>query len=391
MTEDKAKQEQEAVHTTIVGGRPPGSGKPIGSIPKGMEVLIKKASVDHAFRETLLAERSKAASEIDLKLSPSEAMMINAIPESQLRAIIKKTRVSPARRAAFVGKAAAVMLAALGVDLSGDEVLASQMQGIRPDDPAPPIPPVVREYGDPPVVVFGIRVMEMPRSIPTLLPQEEIDPEIASSSFQLREDQLRMREINIDLALQQLEGERKQKWEKVAGWEKPPRKELTTEHRQMLMYVAQAELFLLNENGETVKTNLTTEQQASLLILLREEFDKQGEDVQEANPDSDANSAQEASAINAPIQAILFGILADAKKDPPSMTPPPIPTIQLSRGIRPDQPRMSIPFPPSSTDTQPDQLKSLDKDAPPKGRFGDGGFGGGPGFGGGLYGGIRVN
>jgi len=38
--------EQEAVRTTIVGGRPPGSGQPVGRIPRGIEVLLKKAAVD---------------------------------------------------------------------------------------------------------------------------------------------------------------------------------------------------------------------------------------------------------------------------------------------------------------------------------------------------------
>lgn len=38
--------EQEAVRTAIVGGRPPGSGTRVGAIPRGVEVLVKKASVD---------------------------------------------------------------------------------------------------------------------------------------------------------------------------------------------------------------------------------------------------------------------------------------------------------------------------------------------------------
>ena len=35
--------EQESVRTTIVGGRPPGSGKPMGNVPRGIEVLLKKS------------------------------------------------------------------------------------------------------------------------------------------------------------------------------------------------------------------------------------------------------------------------------------------------------------------------------------------------------------
>ena len=46
--------EQPAVRTTIVGGRPPGSGHGVGQIPRGIELLVKKASVDPEFRKLLL-------------------------------------------------------------------------------------------------------------------------------------------------------------------------------------------------------------------------------------------------------------------------------------------------------------------------------------------------
>ncbi len=59
-------REQEAVRTTIVGGRPPGSGQRLGPIPRGIEVLVRKASVDAEFRRVLLAERAQAARRIDL-------------------------------------------------------------------------------------------------------------------------------------------------------------------------------------------------------------------------------------------------------------------------------------------------------------------------------------
>ena len=51
--------EQRAVRTTIVGGRPPGSGQPIGDIPRGIEILLKKAAVDPAFQELLLRQRGR--------------------------------------------------------------------------------------------------------------------------------------------------------------------------------------------------------------------------------------------------------------------------------------------------------------------------------------------
>ncbi len=124
--------EQPAVKTTIVGGRPPGPGKGVGEIPRGIEVLVKKASVDAAFKQLLLDKRAGAATEIGLALEPAEAMMLDAVPAAQLEAIIASTTVAPVSRAAFLGKAAAVMLAALGA--SGCEELVP-VTGIAPDRP----------------------------------------------------------------------------------------------------------------------------------------------------------------------------------------------------------------------------------------------------------------
>ena len=107
--------EQEAVRTTIVGGRPPGSGQAVGPIPRGIEVLVKKASVDPAFRQILLERRAQAAEQIGLELDPAEVMMLRAVPAAQLETIIARTRVPTEHRRAFLGKAAAAMLAAIGV------------------------------------------------------------------------------------------------------------------------------------------------------------------------------------------------------------------------------------------------------------------------------------
>ena len=68
--------EQESVRTTIVGGRPPGSGQPIGPIPRGIEILLKKAAVDTEFREILLDDPNQAAAAIELELEPVESAML---------------------------------------------------------------------------------------------------------------------------------------------------------------------------------------------------------------------------------------------------------------------------------------------------------------------------
>jgi hypothetical protein len=122
--------EHEAVRTTIVGGRPPGSGKDVGPIPRGIEVLVKKASIDPEFRSLLLEKRAAAAREIDLELAPAEAQMLDAVPAAQLETIIANTKVSEFSRAAFLGRAAAAMFAALGAGFAAGC-----------DKPPPPPPP----------------------------------------------------------------------------------------------------------------------------------------------------------------------------------------------------------------------------------------------------------
>jgi outer membrane biosynthesis protein TonB len=134
--ENENRTEQPAVRTTIVGGRPPGSGKGIGAVPRGIEVVVKKAAIDPEFKALLLAGRSSAAAEIGLELSEAEAAMLDGVPEVQLEAIIANTTVSPKMRPAFTGRVAAVMLAALGVGLAGcgdDGGTETEVKGIRPD------------------------------------------------------------------------------------------------------------------------------------------------------------------------------------------------------------------------------------------------------------------
>jgi hypothetical protein len=122
--------EMPAVRTTIVGGRPPGCGKSVGTIPRGIEILIKKAAVDPGFKALLLERRSQAAAAIDLRLEPAEVAMLDSVPAAQLEAIIAGTKVPDNAKPilAGLGKVAGVTLAALG--LAG---LASSGCDRRPD------------------------------------------------------------------------------------------------------------------------------------------------------------------------------------------------------------------------------------------------------------------
>jgi hypothetical protein len=132
--------EQPAVRTTIVGGRPPGSGQPVGDIPRGMEVLVKKAAVDAGFRDVLLSRRAAAADLIGLTLDKTEAAMLAAIPAAQLEAIVGATRVPTKLHAVFMGAAAAAMLAALGAGAARAEDDRPYAGGAAPDEPTPVYP-----------------------------------------------------------------------------------------------------------------------------------------------------------------------------------------------------------------------------------------------------------
>jgi hypothetical protein len=114
--------EADAVRTTIVGGRPPGSGRSNVPVPRGIEVLVKKAAVDAEFRELLLSQRGRAAASIELELDPAESAMLSAIPQEQLARIVDQTEVATELRPAFAGRVAGVMLAALGAGLVTNSV-----------------------------------------------------------------------------------------------------------------------------------------------------------------------------------------------------------------------------------------------------------------------------
>ena len=105
-------------------------------IPRGIEILVKKASVDLLFKQVLLDKRSGAAEMIGLALDPTEVAMLDSIPQEQLERIIVGTKVQPGIRTAFLGYTAAVMLAALGCTTPVKQAVAEDSNkegGARPD------------------------------------------------------------------------------------------------------------------------------------------------------------------------------------------------------------------------------------------------------------------
>ena len=110
-------QEEQSTRRTVQSG-----GNSTGRIPRGMEVLVKKAVVDPAFRSRLLEKRSAVAAEIQLVLTPAEKTMLDSIPTAQLETIIAKTKVHSKLAPILLTGTAAVILAALGVYEFGDAI-----------------------------------------------------------------------------------------------------------------------------------------------------------------------------------------------------------------------------------------------------------------------------
>jgi hypothetical protein len=103
------------------------------AIPRGIEVLVKKAAVDAEFFRQLLDRRGDAAEDIALYLEPDERALLNSISREQLAAIVARTTVPSEHRRVFLGRVAAAMLAVLGAGLAGCR--PAKTRGISPDRP----------------------------------------------------------------------------------------------------------------------------------------------------------------------------------------------------------------------------------------------------------------
>jgi hypothetical protein len=106
---------------------------PTANVPRGIEVLVKKASIDPAFKKRLLTDRLAAAAEIGLELAPAEEWILRAAPSEHLETIISRTSVPDEQRRVFLGHAAAAMLVTLcgtGAAYGGQKMAGAG--GIRP-------------------------------------------------------------------------------------------------------------------------------------------------------------------------------------------------------------------------------------------------------------------
>ena len=125
---------------TIVGGRSADS-RPAANSPHGIEVLLKKASVDGDFANVLLKSPEEAARLISLDLQDSEKSILLSTPRTTLQSMIQHTTVKRPQLSAFKTMSAALMLAAVlavsslatGCD---SDCSPERTKGISADDPA---------------------------------------------------------------------------------------------------------------------------------------------------------------------------------------------------------------------------------------------------------------
>jgi len=100
------------IFKTIVGGRS-ADNRPEGNSPRGIEILLKKASVDADFAGVLLTSPEEAARLISLGLQDSERKILLNTPRATLETMIRHTTVKRHQLGAFRTLSASLMLAAV--------------------------------------------------------------------------------------------------------------------------------------------------------------------------------------------------------------------------------------------------------------------------------------
>jgi hypothetical protein len=104
-------------------------------VPVGVEKLLYHAARDDDFRELLLSDRERAATEAGVTLRSSERAALEAIPVDTLVAMIDSIVPTNPRRRKFMGlvAAAATSLAAGTAVIACDDDSKPQPAGVGPD------------------------------------------------------------------------------------------------------------------------------------------------------------------------------------------------------------------------------------------------------------------
>ena len=153
--------------------QPPNASTP--RRPRGLELLLERATADPVFRDNLIRHRAQAAHDAGVALNPSEVAILEHVPFEQIHALVRAmpSRVQP--RSSRLRQVASVMLAALAAPSPGCK------------DAPPPVSSDARDAGSPVVpprrvAIGGVRPdMPVPRATGTdqdwTLPEEDAEVE----------------------------------------------------------------------------------------------------------------------------------------------------------------------------------------------------------------------
>ena len=90
-----------------------------GRLGAAMMTLIRRAAVDEAFLQRLLAERSDAATEIGVELHPAEKQLLDSYPENLLGSMVENMPVPDCERRVFLKAASVAVAATISAGLVG--------------------------------------------------------------------------------------------------------------------------------------------------------------------------------------------------------------------------------------------------------------------------------
>ena len=81
---------KQAAKRTIVGGQPPGNGRPLEQIPEGIEQVLALAAVDAEFARALHERREQALEGSGVLLTATERQVLQSVPPGALAQMVAK-------------------------------------------------------------------------------------------------------------------------------------------------------------------------------------------------------------------------------------------------------------------------------------------------------------
>jgi hypothetical protein len=142
MDGSERRPDRDPVRTTIVGGQTAVRTKAGPPVPVGIERCLHRAASDARFRQSLLADRARAARKARLGLTPAEEALLDAVSPEQLDQLIAQTPPPAAPRRHFLQMAFGWVAALLGgATVAGgcrrNERPGPATMGVRMDEPPP--------------------------------------------------------------------------------------------------------------------------------------------------------------------------------------------------------------------------------------------------------------